>query len=267
MPDRDPATRPLAGVFGLIARFRREIHELGKFGIIGAIAWVVDTAVFKACLDANANQYLAAVISTLVSATVAFLGNRFWTWRDRRGSSLHREYVLYAFFNAIGLFIAIGCLLVNDKVLGALWPSVFHTQLASIVAKNGVGLVLGTTFRFWSYKRFVFPKQVHPAAAEAAAHPATAEADLVAIVEEEPEAAPGPVAAGCERAPAADPTPSGGGTIGTSANGVGANAGAGANGAGTNGAGPNGASPNGAKANGAGPMRPRPLPEPAGLDD
>lgn len=197
MPDRDTATRPLSAVFDLIARFKKEIHELGKFGVIGAIAWVVDTAVFKACLDANANQYLAAVISTLVSATVAFLGNRFWTWRDRRGSSLHREYVLYAFFNAIGLLIAIGCLLVNDKILGSLWPSVFHTQLASIVAKNGVGLVLGTTFRFWSYKRFVFPKQIHD-------EPAIAEADFIAIVEDEPEARPGPQP---ERAPLADHMP------------------------------------------------------------
>jgi len=218
--DRDTITRPLAGVFDLIARFKHEIHELGKFGVVGAFAWVVDTGVFKACLDANANQYLAAVISTLVSATFAFLGNRFWTWRDRRGASLHREYVLYAFFNAIGLLIAIGCLLVNDKILGAIWPSIFHTQLASIIAKNGLGLVLGTAFRFWSYKRFVFPKHVHPAIPEA---------DVTALVGDEPEQAParaahrpaangggetgpvklGPLAAAPEHAPVIDHGPNG----------------------------------------------------------
>jgi len=242
VPDRDTTTRPPSGVFGLIARFKKEIHELGKFGVIGAIAWVVDTAVFKACLDGNANQYLAAVISTLVSATVAFLGNRFWTWRDRRGSSLHREYVLYAIFNAIGLLIAIGCLLVNDKLLGALWPSVFHTQLASIVAKNGVGLVLGTLFRFWSYKRFVFPKQVHDG------EPAIAEADLLAIVEEE---AHGPTAAG-----AAPPRPAAAGPVvlgtatGQERGPVADHTSNGANGAG-----------------GARPVRPRTVREPIVLDD
>jgi hypothetical protein len=144
--------------------------------------------------------------------------------------------VLYAFFNAIGLLIAIGCLLVNDRVLGAIWPSVFHTQLASIVAKNGVGLVLGTTFRFWSYKRFVFPHQVHPAIAED---------DLAVILDEEPPATPGPTGA----APAA---PESAAVTNHTANGA---SHATANG------GPNG------KINGVRSVRPRAIREPAVLDE
>ena len=151
----------MAGVFGLIARFKREIHELGKFGVIGAVAWVVDTAVFKACLDANANQYLAAVISTLVSATVAFLGNRFWTWRHRAHDNMARQYTMFFLLNAVGLGIGLACLAISHYGLGQIWPAL-QSPIADNVSGQLIGTALGTLFRFWSYRRFVFPEAVRP---------------------------------------------------------------------------------------------------------
>lgn len=140
----------------LITRFRQQLQEVGKFGVVGAVAWVVDTLVFNACLSGGVNRYTSAVISTAVSATLAFVGNRYWTWRDRAGANLHREYGLYVVFNVVGLLIGLGCLFISHELLGAWQPRIFHTQFADTVAKNGVGLLLGTAFRFWSYRRYVF---------------------------------------------------------------------------------------------------------------
>jgi putative flippase GtrA len=148
--------RPMGRLGVLIARVRREIRYLGKFGVVGAISWVIDTIVFNAFLTWLDNGYTAAVLSTMVSASAAFIGNRFWTWRDRSRSTLHREYMLYAFFNAIGLLIALACLWISHDLLGAWQPAVFHSRLADNVAKQGFGLVLGTIFRFWAYRRYVF---------------------------------------------------------------------------------------------------------------
>ncbi len=36
-----------------------------------------------------------------------------------------------------------------------MWP-VFKGTLAQNVAKNVVGMALGTTFRFWAYRQIVF---------------------------------------------------------------------------------------------------------------
>ncbi len=79
-----------------------------------------------------------------------------WTWRDRSSSSLHREYLLYAFFNAVGLAISLACLWISHDLLGHWQPAIFQSVLADNISKYGFGLVLGTAFRFWSYRRYVF---------------------------------------------------------------------------------------------------------------
>ncbi len=143
------------GLRALIVRFEHLIHELGKFGVVGLIAYAVDTGLLKLGLGAGLNPLLAKTISTSVAATVAFLGNRFWTWRDRPRSGLRREYSLYFFFNVVGLGIGLACLGISHYGLGRVWP-VLRSQLADIISANVVGMALGTMFRFWSYRRFVF---------------------------------------------------------------------------------------------------------------
>ena len=69
---------------------------------------------------------------------------------------MRREYLLYFIFNAIGLALAFGCLWISHVLLGALWPEVFHTRLADNIAAQIVGTGVGTIFRFWSYRTFVF---------------------------------------------------------------------------------------------------------------
>ena len=148
------------------ARFRTLIHELGKFGTVGAVAFTVDTVVLAYLLQKHGVESLTAkTLATLVSASVAFLGNRFWTWRHRERSGLAREYTLYFIFNVIGLAIGLAVLGLSHYGLGALWPSTFKTLTADLIAANIVGTVFGTMFRFWSYRRFVFmaPAATSPA--------------------------------------------------------------------------------------------------------
>ena len=46
--------------------------------------------------------------------------------------------------------IALACLTVSHYVMD------LRSPLADNISANGVGLVLGTLFRFWAYRRFVF---------------------------------------------------------------------------------------------------------------
>lgn len=137
-------------------RARDLLGEVASFGVVGAVALAVDVVGFNVLRYAGDGGLLedrpltAKALSVTASTTVAFLGNRFWTYRHRPRGQLHREYVLFFVFSAIALAIALACLGVSHYVLG------FTSPLADNIAANVVGLALGTAFRFWSYRRFVF---------------------------------------------------------------------------------------------------------------
>jgi putative flippase GtrA len=135
------------------------VRELMKFGVVGSVAFLVDLGLFNLLLQLTDKPLTSKTLSTVVATTVAYAGNRTWTFRLRSRSGLRREYVLFFLLNGVGLLIALTCLAVSHYLLG------FTSALADNIAANVVGLGLGTTFRFWSYRRFVF-LQV-PRAAEA----------------------------------------------------------------------------------------------------
>ena len=161
---RDEPARPAGPADGLVQRLRTRfaglIRETGKFGVVGACSYVVYVSIFNVCLVLYVPASVALVVATVIATTLAFLGNRFWTWRDRERSRLRREYSLYFGFNLVGLVIGEICLLLSHEVLGAVWPSVFHGRLADNVATNIVGVAFASAFRFWSYRRYVFPSVI-----------------------------------------------------------------------------------------------------------
>jgi hypothetical protein len=67
---------------------------------------------------------------------------------------------MFFILNAVGLLIAVSCLGLSHYVLG------LDSKLADNISANGFGVALGTLFRFWSYRRFVW---VAKAAVEEAA--------------------------------------------------------------------------------------------------
>jgi putative flippase GtrA len=136
------------------------VRELMKFGVVGGFAFVVDIGVFNLLLHATDKPLTSKTISTVVATTVSYAGNRSWTFRRRSKSTVRREYALFFFLNAVGLLIALTCLWVSHYLLG------FTSTLADNIAANVVGLGLGTAFRFWSYRRWVFPELLPEAAAE-----------------------------------------------------------------------------------------------------
>lgn len=139
----------------LFSRFEGLIRELSKFGTVGAVCYLVDIAVFNILRVALGEPIIPKIISTVIATTLAFIGNRFWTWRDRTRSGLAREYPLFFGVNLVGLGIGVACLWISHNWLGSYWP-VFATGLADNISANVVGMGLSTLFRFWAYRRFVF---------------------------------------------------------------------------------------------------------------
>ncbi len=156
----DPLVKPLLAAY---YRLGHLVRELMKFGVVGGIAFLVDIGLFNLVLHLTDKPLTSKTVSTVVATTVAYVGNRHWTFRNRGRSAVKREYSLFFLLNALGLGIALACLAVSHYLLG------FTGRLADNIAANGVGLVLGTAFRFWSYRRYDFthPEQaVQPVATD-----------------------------------------------------------------------------------------------------
>jgi putative flippase GtrA len=140
---------------GLRAKLWALLHEASKFGTVGAISFAIDLAIFNVLLQSGVETLVAKTISTVIATTVAFAGNRFWTWRHRAHAHMARQYTMFFVLNAIGLGIGLACLAISHYALGQIWP-VLQTKLADNISGQLIGTAMGTLFRFWSYRRFVF---------------------------------------------------------------------------------------------------------------
>jgi putative flippase GtrA len=157
-PERAPA--PVRTVFRLWYQLHHLIRESVKFATVGSFGFVVDIAIFNALMYSGGEGPLhdrpltAKTISVLLATVVTYTGNRHWTFRHRARTGVAREYTLFFLLNGVGLGIALVCLAVSRYVLDLSGP------VADNIAANVVGLALGTTFRFWSYRTWVFPAPV-----------------------------------------------------------------------------------------------------------
>ncbi len=71
------SSRP--GLLGrLETRLRGVFAELAKFGTVGAMSFVIDVTIFNAVLLFLDKPLTAKIISTVFSATNAFVLNRAW---------------------------------------------------------------------------------------------------------------------------------------------------------------------------------------------
>ena len=137
-------------ITALYRRFAGLIAELGKFGMVGAIAAVVDLGGAGYLHGVIGVGPLTSKAISVIAATIAsYIGNRFWTFRHRANHALLREWTVFVLLNGIGLLIAEAAIGFTYYTLG------FHDHLAYNLASVG-GTALGTVFRYWSYKKWVF---------------------------------------------------------------------------------------------------------------
>lgn len=141
-----PSARPLT------ERVRRLAPEALAFGVIGAANTALYLAITYVALPIGAVK--ATVVATVITTTLAYLANRYWTYRHHARSALRREYTLFFGFNLVGMVIQSGAV--------AIAKYGFHLNEADhklvIMATTVVAAGLATIFRFWAYRTFVFLK-------------------------------------------------------------------------------------------------------------
>ena len=143
------------------ARFKDVIHEVTKFGLVGILAFVITIAGTNALHSgAKLSPVMSTTIATIVATVVAFIGNRNWAFKHRRGERMGREGLLFLLFNGIGLLVQVGVVFIAQHGFGE------HGTLALNVSLV-VGVGIATVFRLYCYHRWVFNNApVEPPATE-----------------------------------------------------------------------------------------------------
>jgi putative flippase GtrA len=126
-------------------------REMAKFGIVGAIAFLIDFGGFHLLYYGPLQGHLttAKILSGIAATIFAWVGNRMWTFRHRRNRPVHHEAMLFFVVNGIGLVIATLWLNFTHDTLGMVSPT-------AVSLNTILGIALATVFRFWAYRQFVF---------------------------------------------------------------------------------------------------------------
>jgi putative flippase GtrA len=144
----------------LYERFRHLIHEGARFGVVGGIGFLITDGGTNLLQSPLHGWLKANVAATLVAMVLTYLGSRYWTFRHRERTGMGRETVLFFVLNGLGLGIQLACIAFMNYSLGR------TDKLASNVALL-LGIALGTLFRFWSYRKWVWTAPAGPVLAPA----------------------------------------------------------------------------------------------------
>lgn len=142
---------------GTAIRYR----ELLKFVMVGGTTWVIDTAIFYTLKTTvlETKPLTAKIMAVLVATIVSYVLNREWSFRTRGGRERHHEAALFFLISGLGVGVYTAPLAVSRYVFHFAEPAVsaFTEQLADFVSGQVIGVLLGMAFRWWAFRRFVFP--------------------------------------------------------------------------------------------------------------
>jgi putative flippase GtrA len=153
-----------------IARLPRPIrpyferhHELIKFAIVGATTFVIDSAVFYTLklTVLEPKPVTAKIIAGIVAVIASYILNREWSFQNRGGRERHHEALLFFAVSGVGVLLSMAPLWFSSYVLHLRVPDVtlMTENIADFVAAYVLGNLLQMAFRFWAFRRWVFPDE------------------------------------------------------------------------------------------------------------
>jgi putative flippase GtrA len=147
----------------VIRPFAERHHELIKFAIVGATTFFIDSGLFYTLklTVLEPKPVTAKIISGIVAVIASYILNREWSFRDRGGRERHHEALLFFVFSGVGVLLSMAPLWISSYVFQLRAPHVSLTveNISDFVAAYLLGNLLQMAFRFWAFRRWVFPEE------------------------------------------------------------------------------------------------------------
>jgi len=130
------------------------LKELSAFGVVGAVNFALDVAIFQVMYGVvGADALVAKVVSTSITVTSAYFMHRHWSFGHRARTGIRREYPIFFLVNALTLVLSL-------IILGLVQYGLDQTDALILQLTNIATIAIGTVIRFTAYKRWVFPRPV-----------------------------------------------------------------------------------------------------------
>jgi putative flippase GtrA len=157
------ADATIARLPGPVRPYAERHHELIKFAIVGATTFIIDSAIFYTLklTILEPKPVTAKVIAGIVAVIASYVLNREWSFRDRGGRERHHEALLFFGFSGVGVLLSMAPLWVSSYMLDLRVPAVSLTveNIADFISAYIIGNLLQMAFRFWAFRRWVFPEE------------------------------------------------------------------------------------------------------------
>ncbi|EHY90290.1 GtrA family protein [Saccharomonospora azurea] len=148
-------------------------RELLKFAVVGGTTFVVDNGIWyllKLTILA-AKPTTAKAIAIMIAVIVSYVLNREWSFRTRGGRERAHEAALFFLVSGVAIVINLIPLYMSRYVFNLEVPHVsrFVQEVADFATGSIIGMLLAMAFRFWGFRRWVFPDELgrkrrdHPA--------------------------------------------------------------------------------------------------------
>jgi putative flippase GtrA len=153
----------IARLPGFIRPVAEQHHELIKFAIVGGTTFIIDSVLFYTLklTVLEPKPVTAKIISGIVAVIASYILNREWSFRDRGGRERHHEALLFFAVSGVGVLLSMAPLWVSSYVFELRVPHVSLTveNIADFLAAYVLGNLLQMAFRFWAFRRWVFPDE------------------------------------------------------------------------------------------------------------
>ncbi|HEY2766228.1 MAG TPA: GtrA family protein [Pseudonocardiaceae bacterium] len=138
-------------------------REMVKFAVVGGSTYIVDISVFTLLKTTvlTPKPVTAKIIAVLIATILSYVLNREWSFRTRGGRERHHEAALFFVICGVGLAINALPLWISRYVLHLQVPetSLLVQEVADFATANVLGTLLAMGFRWWAFRKYVFPDE------------------------------------------------------------------------------------------------------------
>jgi putative flippase GtrA len=138
-------------------------RELLKFALVGGFCFLITLIVnYGLKLTVLGDKPVTAqAIAVIIATIVSYVLNREWAFSTRGGRERHHEAALFFLISGLGVVLNTLPLWISRYALDLQVPNVgrFTQEFADFASGMIIGTLLAMVFRWWAFKKWVFPSE------------------------------------------------------------------------------------------------------------